>query len=106
MEPAIEGLRDALRATPFADPGFPVVANANAELVDDQSTARDLLADQLTAPVRWVASMRVLHERWPEARWLELGPGSVLGGLLRRIIPDAVCTPLGTAEQVEEFLGR
>ena len=69
-----------------------------------KNTARELLADQLTAPVQWVDSMRLLHERWPEARWLELGPGSVLGGLLRRIIPTAHCTPLGTADQVEEFL--
>lgn len=104
MEPAVEGLRDALRATPFTDPRFPVVANATAELVDDQGTARELLAEQLTAPVRWVASMRLLHERWPEARWLELGPGSVLSGLLRRIVPDARCTPLGTADEVAGFL--
>ncbi len=54
MEPAVEGLRDALRATPFGDPAFPVMANATAELVDDKGTAQALLAEQLTAPVRWV----------------------------------------------------
>lgn len=104
MTPAVEGLREALRTAPFAVPAFPVVANATAELVDDREDARRLLAEQLTAPVRWVESMRLLAERFPEARWLEIGPGSVLGGLLRKIVPGAQCTPLGTATEIEGFL--
>lgn len=106
MAPAVDGLREALRVAPFADPpAFPVVANATAEFVVAADTAIELLADQLTAPVRWVACMQQLAARHPDARWLELGPGNVLSGLLKRIVPDATCTPLGTAADLETFLG-
>jgi [acyl-carrier-protein] S-malonyltransferase len=104
MEPAVRGLREALRVTPFAEPSYPVVANATAELVHDRDTAVELLAAQLTAPVRWVASMQRLAREWPEARWLEVGPGSVLGGMVKRIVPGVTCTALGTVPDVEAFL--
>lgn len=104
MEPAVDGLREALRAAPFAEPRFPVVANATAELVEDRDEAERLLAEQLTAPVRWVESMRQLAGAFPEAQWLELGPGSVLAGLLKRIVPEARCTSIGTVADVEGYL--
>ncbi len=104
MSPAVDGLTEALRATPFADPRFPVYANATAEGVTDAGEARRLLAEQLTAPVRWVESMQAMATRFPDARWLELGPGSVLAGLLRKSVPGATVTSLGTASDLEEFL--
>lgn len=104
MEGAVRGLRDALDVAPFRAPRFPVCANATAELVDDRDDAIRLLGDQLTAPVRWVASMQTLARTYPEARWLEIGPGSVLTGLLKRIVPEAACTPLGTAADLDTFL--
>ena len=104
MEPAVAGLREALSATQFGEAAFPVVANATADVVQTRAEALDLLAAQLTAPVRWVESMRRLAELHPGARWLELGPGAVLTGLLKRIAPDAQCTALGTAAQLDAFL--
>ncbi|MBK9547567.1 MAG: ACP S-malonyltransferase [Gemmatimonadetes bacterium] len=104
MESAVRGLRDALDVAPFRTPAFPVCANATAELVDDRDDAIRLLGDQLTAPVRWVASMQRIAREYPDARWLEIGPGSVLTGLLKRIVPEASCTPLGTAADLETFL--
>jgi [acyl-carrier-protein] S-malonyltransferase len=106
MAPAVGGLIEALDDSDFAQPKFPVVANASAALVDSPDLARRLLADQLTAPVRWVESMQMLAGRWPDARWLELGPGSVLTGLLRKIAPAANCTPLGTAADLEKWLAE
>jgi [acyl-carrier-protein] S-malonyltransferase len=104
MEPAVVPLREALDIVPFSDPVFPVVANATAEFVDNRQDAVRLLAEQLTAPVRWVSSVLALAQRFPGARWLELGPGSVLTGLLKRIVPDVKCTPLGTAADIEKWL--
>ncbi|HEX6616871.1 MAG TPA: hypothetical protein VF046_11260, partial [Gemmatimonadales bacterium] len=63
-----------------------------------------LLLDQLTAPVRWVACMRAAAELAPGATFLELGPGNVLSGLLKRIVPGATTVSLGTADEVERFL--
>jgi [acyl-carrier-protein] S-malonyltransferase len=104
MEPAVAGLRDALDSAPFGRPAFPVVANATADLARTSAEAVDGLAAQLTAPVRWVESMHRLAELHPGARWLELGPGAVLTGLLKRIVPEAHCTALGTAAQLDAFL--
>ncbi len=104
MEPAVAGLRDALARAAFAAPNFPVTANATAQPVRTADEAARLLAAQLTAPVRWVESMRALNAAHPDARWIEIGPGSVLGGLLKRIIPGTTCTSLGTAADVTAFL--
>ncbi len=104
MQPAVDPLREALDIVPFGEPAFPIVANATASFVASRHDAVHTLADQLTAPVRWVRSMLGLAERFPGARWLELGPGNVLSGLLKRIVPDASCTPIGTAADVEKFL--
>lgn len=104
MESAAGGLRDALDVAQFSAPRFPVCANATAELVGNRDDAIRLLGDQLTAPVRWVASMKRLAAEFPGARWLEIGPGTTLTGLLKRIVPGAACTPLGTAADIEAFL--
>jgi [acyl-carrier-protein] S-malonyltransferase len=106
MEPAVAGLREALRTVPFGEPAFPVMANATAQLASTREAALELLGTQLTAPVRWVDSMRRLAELHPDARWLELGPGSTLSGLLKRIVPGASCTPLGTVADLETWLAQ
>jgi len=104
MAPAAAGLAAALTAAPFASPVFPVVANATATAVTDANEARRLLREQLTAPVRWVECVHALAALAPEARFIEMGPGTVLGGLLKRIRPDASYLSLGTALEVERFL--
>jgi [acyl-carrier-protein] S-malonyltransferase len=106
MEPAVQGLRDALRAAVFNEPKFPVTANATGSPVHRRDAALESLAAQVTAPVRWVESMRQLAAAHPGARWLEIGPGSTLSGLLRRIVPDVSCTPLGTVVEVEKWLAQ
>lgn len=106
LESAAAGLRAALEEVAFRDPAFPVIANATAEPVRDATTARRLLGEQLTCAVRWVASMRRAAAEAPGAPFLEVGPGAVLAGLLRRIVPDAVVESVGTADQVTGFLER
>jgi [acyl-carrier-protein] S-malonyltransferase len=105
MAPAEDELRRALGRNPFPNPVFPVVANATAQPVKTGRDAVHLLVDQLTAPVRWVECVQRLAALAPGARFLEIGPGNVLSGLVRRILPDAECLALGTADQVERFLG-
>jgi [acyl-carrier-protein] S-malonyltransferase len=81
-----------------------VIANATAEPVEGPDGAIRQLVDQLTAPVRWVESMRKAAELAPGATFVEVGPGNVLSGLLKRIVPDAQAVTLGTADEVERFL--
>ncbi len=104
MAPAVPGLRDALGGVEFGEPTFPVVANATASPVGTADEAKALLVDQLTAPVRWVDCMQTAARLHPEARFIEVGPGSVLTGLLKRIVPGAAGSTLGTADEVENFV--
>jgi [acyl-carrier-protein] S-malonyltransferase len=104
MAPAVDGLRAALANTDFLAPRFAVIANASAEPVTTGTDAKRLLADQLTAPVRWVECMRTAAALAPAATFVEIGPGTVLSGLLKRIVPGAPTITLGTADEVERFL--
>ncbi len=104
MEPAVAGLAEALAGATFADPSVPIVANASAEPVATAASARALLAAQLTAPVRWVGCMQQAAVLVPGATFVEVGPGNVLSGLLKRIVPGAPTLALGTAADVENFL--
>ncbi len=103
MEVAEAGLREHLEAVPFGDPLFPVVSNVTAQPVTDGADARRLLVEQLTSPVRWAASMRAMLDAGV-SRFLELGPGSVLAGLMKRIDRAAEVVSLGTAADVNAFL--
>jgi [acyl-carrier-protein] S-malonyltransferase len=104
MKPAVPGLQQALEQVSFAEPRVPVFANATAGPVTTGVEARRLLAEQLTAPVRWVECMQAAGVAVPGARFVEMGPGNVLSGLLKRIVPGASSIALGTAAEVEKFL--
>ena len=107
MAPAANHLQMALEKAPFHPPTFPVIANATAEAVMDTGRARRLLTDQLTSPVRWVECMQHaarLGAEGAEVRFVEIGPGTVLAGLLKRIVPGANVVSLGSAGEVTKFL--
>lgn len=105
MMPAQSGLRHELEKTELADPRFPVIANATAEPVTAAVDARRLLAEQLSSPVRWVASMRYAATAvGDDTAFLEIGPGNTLSGLLDRTGIARAARSLGTADQVSAFL--
>ncbi len=102
MAAAEAGLREALEAVEFKDPGFIVVSNVTAEPVSDAGTARSTLVRQLTAPVRWTEGIqRIAREGIGD--FVELGPGKVLTGLLRRIDSSLAGAEIGKPEDVERF---
>ncbi|HUH11876.1 MAG TPA: ACP S-malonyltransferase [Longimicrobiales bacterium] len=103
MAVAEAGLHAVLDSVELRDPRVPVVSNVTAAPVTRAADARRLLVEQLTSPVRWAASMRAIREAGVE-RFIELGPGSVLTGLLRRIDRAASCDTVGTAEEVRSRL--
>jgi [acyl-carrier-protein] S-malonyltransferase len=84
MAPARERLRPLLEAARFSDASVPVVTNVDARPETQGSALRDALARQVDAPVQWVASVRALAAEGVD-RGLEIGPGNVLAGLVRRI---------------------
>ena len=105
MAPAHEGLARALQAVAMKDPGFPVVANATAMPVKDALTAKAQLTAQLINAVRWVDCVGALARLAGGApHFVEIGPGAVLTGLAKKILPGMTSTTLGTAAEVRAFL--
>ena len=105
MAPAANRLRVVLDKAPFGEPAFPVIANATAEAVTTAARARRLLVDQLTAPVRWVECIEhAVRIAGDGARFIEIGPGSVLTGLLKRSLPHATVISVGTADELAHLL--
>jgi [acyl-carrier-protein] S-malonyltransferase len=102
MAPARQGLLPALAAVRLADPRVPVVCNIDAQPVSTGEAARDALARQVDGPVRWVESVRWMAGPGGISTFVEVGPGNVLVGLIRRISPGARCVslaePAGLAE--------
>jgi [acyl-carrier-protein] S-malonyltransferase len=106
MEVALPGLERALDEAALYDPAFPVFANVTASPVTTAEDARELLARQLTAPVRWSAVVHALAAEYPDAVYLEVGPGAVLAGLVKKIEPSLRVLPCGTAAQVGAALAE
>jgi len=104
MAPAADGLRAALESARWHEPRKPVWSNVTAEAVGDAATARRLLLQQLTSPVRWVESIRNLAARFPGTTFVEMGPGAVLSGLVKRLAPDCKTMTCGTVAEVEALL--
>jgi|SRR5664280_278430 len=105
MASAREGLVSVLAALPFAGLSAPLYNNVDAAPVTDAGAVRDGLIRQVDAPVRWVELVeRMVADGFDT--FVEVGPGSVLSGLIRRIARPAVTIQAGTAEQVEAYLVR
>jgi [acyl-carrier-protein] S-malonyltransferase len=105
MQVAEGGLEAQLDAAEMRDPAFAVVSNVTAHPVTDGAEAKRLLIEQLTSPVQWTASVRTMLQLGA-TRFLEVGPGKVLTGMLKRIdkAAEGRGTVLGTADAVEAFL--
>ena len=106
MAVARDGLEQALGSAGLRDPAFPVYANVTAEPVRTGGDARRLLVEQLTAPVAWTRLVERLAADYPDALYVEMGPGNVLVGLVKKIAPSLQTATCGTAAEVEQLLSR
>jgi len=106
MAVARDGLGAALAEADLRDPVFPVYANVTAEPVRTAADARRLLLDQLTSPVAWTSVVQRLAADYPTALYVEMGPGTVLSGLLKKIAPALQTATCGTLPEVEQLLTR
>ena len=104
MEPAVVGLTDAIATSAFMDPVFPVFSNVTADASTTAVSGKELLLRQLTSPVRWSTEMRNIAGHFPEALYVEMGPGNVLTGLMGRLVKGAKTFACGTAAEVDKLL--
>jgi len=93
MQEAADGMRRVLADVPFRDPVAPLLANADAQPLATGEACRAELVEHLTTGVDWVAAVRSL-ERRGVATFVEVGPGRVLTGLIKRIAPDRAAIAL------------
>ena len=105
MVPVAEVFERHLRQAVFHDPKVPVVTNVGAKLVRHKEELEQLLGRQIHSRVEWEASMRRLLALGVE-RFIEVGPGRVLTGLMKKIDNKAVCHYVEDAQSLEKLLGR
>lgn len=102
MQPAADRVAEALAGVTIATPRVPVVANVTAEPTTDPAKIRALLVEQVTAPVRWEESVKALAAAGV-TRAYELGAGSVLRGLVKRIAETITIDTIGEPHEVDAF---
>jgi [acyl-carrier-protein] S-malonyltransferase len=103
MKPAEEQLAPELRRLSTGRPAVPVVANVDAEPKRDDRAAIDALVRQVSAPVRWDAVVRRLASEGVTT-YVEVGPGTVLTGLVKKIQPDAHVMTFGSPENLDAIV--
>ncbi|MBV8199530.1 MAG: ACP S-malonyltransferase [Acidobacteria bacterium] len=104
MRPARLGMAEVLAQAAMRDPRVPVVANVDAAPVATGEAARDALVRQVDSPVRWVESVEWMAGPGGAEVFLEMGAGSVLSGLIRRIAAGVQAAPLAEPEQLRKLL--
>ncbi len=102
MKPAAQQLAEALQGVHISKPSVPVIANVTSEPTTDPARIKDLLVQQVTAPVRWEESIQHLASAGV-VRAYELGSGAVLKGLVKRIASTIEVTTIGEPHEVAAF---
>jgi len=105
MEYAREGLAEMLETVTIEPPRCPVYPNVTATPTTDPDEIRRRLTEQLLSPVRWAPTLRRMHEEGG-TRFVEIGTGQVLQGLVRRTLENNVeAVGAGTPEELEGVVG-
>src|SRR5438309_8790989 len=105
MESAYEKLGEVLLQVQMQPPRFPVISNVTGEEVKTPEEIRQTLQDQVTSTVRWTDCMERLLDLGCDL-FIELGPGGVLAGLLKRTRKDVDVVSMGDAESARTCAGR
>jgi [acyl-carrier-protein] S-malonyltransferase len=102
MQPAAEAMKEALKDVTIRPPQPPLVANVEARAVTDPDAIRSGLVAQVTATVRWRESVTYMSAEGV-TRFVELGAGKVLSGLIKRIVEGATTVNVGAPSDIAAF---
>ena len=103
MKPAAEKLAAQLQGLTFNQAALPVVANVTASPITDAESIRRLLVEQVYSPVLWEDSVKRMVEEGVDT-FVEIGSGTVLAGLIKKIDREVKCFSLNSVEAIESFL--
>jgi len=100
MKPAAEIMRNKINNTKFNDPLFPIINNVTAEPENNPSKIKSLLIDQIFSTVRWRESVINMSQLGVK-KFIEVGPGKVLSGMIKRTIKDVKCFSINSIADIE-----
>ena len=103
MQPAADAMREKLAGVNVSAPAVPVWSNARAEALSDAADIREALVEQLVSPVRWTETVQKMSASGIAAG-VEMGPGKVLAGLVRRIAKDMSVASVSTSALMNEAI--
>jgi len=102
MKPAAERLAETLSEINFSPMSAPIVINCDAAVNNDPGKTMDILVRQVTSPVRWYESVETLG-REGATRFIEIGPGNVLSGLIKRTLSNMEISNIENTAQLESL---
>lgn len=105
MKPAEERLRPVLEEAPFKDLWFSLISNVDASPIGTAHAVRNALVRQVASPVRWVESVQKMVSMGVR-RFVEVGPGNVLTGLIRRIDSSVELINVSDVASIESFVAK
>lgn len=105
MQPAADGLAQAISKVAFNAPAIPVIGNTSAKPLVSVGDVKDELVQQLCHPVQWQKSVEYLLSQGVET-FVEIGPGKVLSGLVKRIKREARTVNIGDAQSLKDFIEK
>ncbi len=100
MRPAAEPLAAAIASASFVPACVPLIANVTAQALVEPDAIREELRLQVYSPVRWIDTLQRMSELGC-SRFIEIGPGDVLAGLVKRTLPEARVVSFGSIDQLE-----
>ncbi len=100
MQPAVDDLERAVADAPIREPRVPIVGNVEARAIATVDDLRAELRRQVAAPVRWTDTLRRLADMGCD-RFLEVGPGQALAGMVKRTLPDARVASFGSLADLD-----
>ena len=103
MQPASVRMSERLKEVTISQAQVPVIHNVNVQTASGEEQVRQLLARQISEPVRWVETINSMNEKGV-TQLVECGPGKVLCGLSKRINRDISCIPLITKDSITTAL--
>jgi [acyl-carrier-protein] S-malonyltransferase len=104
MQPAVDGMTQILAKVTFKDPIVPIIANVTAQPLTSGSQIREELLKQLCSSVQWQRSVEYMAGQGV-GKFIEIGPGKVLAGLIKRISREAEMVNIGDANAVKGLAG-
>lgn len=103
MQPAVDGMAQILTRVVFKDPSVPIIANVTAQPLTSGARFKDELLKQLLSGVQWQRSVEYMLKQGV-SKFIEIGPGKVLAGLIKRVNRDAEIKNVGDAASVNSLI--